>query len=75
MYGVQRDVSHEHVTSLLSNSVTEETIATDSSINRKHVESLLLNAMGKGDLWDIFETFRRFTRGKSTFLFLIKKKQ
>ena len=40
VYGVQRDVSHEHVTSLLSNSVTVETIATDSSMNRKHVESL-----------------------------------
>ena len=73
VYGVQRDVSHNHATSLLSNSVTEETIGTDSSINRKHVESLLLNAMGKGDLWDVVKFFEGLQDESPLFCFSLKR--
>ena len=71
VYDVQRDLSHEHTTSLLNNSVTKETIATDSSINRKHVESLLLNATGKGNLWDVVKLFKGLQEESPLFCFLL----
>ena len=53
--------------------MTKETIATDSSINRKHVDSLLLNTMGKGYLWDVVKSFKGLQEESPLFCFLLKR--
>ena len=52
--------------------MTKETIATDSSINGKHVESLLLNASGIGDLWDVVKLLGCLQEESALFCFSLK---
>ena len=71
LWGWQRGYLSQDATALLSNAVTEGTIATDSSISRKYVESLLLNVMAKGDLWDVVTFFKELQKKSPLVLFAL----
>ena len=73
VHGVDKDVTHQDATALLSNTVAEEKIATDSSISRNLVESLLLNVMSKGDLWDVITFFEELQKKSPLFQFSLKR--
>ena len=65
--GRQRCYSSGRNSTFKSNTVAEEKIATDSSISRNHVESLLLNVMAKGDLWDVITLFKELQKRRVLF--------
>ena len=67
VHGANKDITHQDATALLSNSVAEEKIATDSSICRNYVESLLLNVMAKFHLWDVITTLLKNYRRRVLF--------
>lgn len=68
-------ISEQHVTSLLSSSVTEETLATDRSIEREHVQSLYKRVVAKGDRWDVVKLFEVYNTRVHFSFFLEKNRE
>ena len=52
-----KQIVDEVASQLLSSTTTEEHIASDLSIDKREMQKLLLNIMGKGDFCDVLKFF------------------
>ena len=66
-------LTHDEATLLIKHSVTDEAIATDSSIQRERLQELLTNVMSKGDFWEVVKFFEKIQKTFSHFCYSIKK--
>ena len=58
-----KEVTFKEAQHLLKLSVGQEAIASDSSISRGRVESILATIMaGNGDIWAVLKFFQNFTK-------------
>ena len=74
MYG-NREVTQNDKNQLLKDTVTEETMAGNSSINSKLVYNLLLNVMAMGDLLDVVNFLKEIQEQCPLFCFPEKKQK
>ena len=72
VYGL-RELTNSEASQLLTSSTTLEQIATDSSINTRKIQRLLMNVMGKGDFRDVIKLFKGMKTQSPKSCFSVKE--